>query len=180
MVSASCQSDHKKFFVAFCEILCPSLTVFHKSRQLKSGDRPWSLKFYYRNAPIRGLALSKQNICEISHKKLCDSSIMIEKASNYTMNALKKSSELWHSSSSRKARPRIGAFLYKNFSDHGYYFLSREKWISNCCTIVFKIPCGSVKSVKVCLLCGLWGSDSVNTIVLAQSYLGAVHAKGQG
>ena len=36
MVSASCQSDHNKFFVAFCKILCPSLTVFHKSRQLKS------------------------------------------------------------------------------------------------------------------------------------------------
>ena len=44
---------------------------------------------------------------------------MIEKASNYTMNALNKSSELWHSSSGRKVRPHIGAFLYKNSSDHG-------------------------------------------------------------
>ena len=26
--------------------------------------------FLYKNAPIRGLALSKQNICEISHKKI--------------------------------------------------------------------------------------------------------------
>ena len=33
---------------------------------------PWSLEFLYRNAPTRGLALSKHNICEISHKKLCD------------------------------------------------------------------------------------------------------------
>ena len=44
--------------------------------------------------------------------------MMIEKASNYTMNALNKSSELWHSSS-------IGAFLYKNFSDHGLADLSK-------------------------------------------------------
>ena len=77
------------------------------------------VKVLYRNAPIFGLALSKQNICEISHKKLCDSSIMIEKASNYTMNALNKSSDLWHSSSGHKARPHIGAFLYLNFNDYG-------------------------------------------------------------
>ena len=87
----------------------------------------WSLKSLYRNAPIRSLALSKQNICEISHKKLCDSSIMIEKASYYTMNALNKSSELWHNSSSgRKARPHIGAFLYKNFTNHGCIILEFE------------------------------------------------------
>ena len=43
---------------------------------------------------IRGLALLKQNISEISHKKLCDSSIMIENASIYSMNALKKSAQL--------------------------------------------------------------------------------------
>ena len=48
---------------------------------------------------------------------------MIEKASNYTMNAYNKSSgspssELWHSSSSRKARPYLGAFLYQNFNNH--------------------------------------------------------------
>ena len=30
----------------------------------------------------------------------------------YTMNTLKKSSDLWHSSSGHKVRPRIGAFLY--------------------------------------------------------------------
>ena len=34
--------------------------------------QPWSLKFWYRNTPIRGLALSKHNICEISRKKMCD------------------------------------------------------------------------------------------------------------
>ncbi len=33
----------------------------------------------YRNAPIRGLALSEGNICEISHKKLCDKQNMIVK-----------------------------------------------------------------------------------------------------
>ena len=33
---------------------------------------PWSLEFLYRNAPIRGLTLTKRNICEICHKKLCD------------------------------------------------------------------------------------------------------------
>ena len=36
-----------------------------------------------------------------------------QKATKYTMNALKKSSELWLSSSGFKARPRIGAFEYK-------------------------------------------------------------------
>ena len=45
-------------------------------------------------AVLRGLALSKQNICEISHEKLCGSSIMIKKATIYTMNALNKLSEL--------------------------------------------------------------------------------------
>ena len=84
---------------------------------IQTSAQSWSLKFLYRNAPLCGLALSKQNICEISHKKLCDCSIMIEKASN----ALNKSSELWHSSSGRKARPLIGAFLYKNSNDHGVY-----------------------------------------------------------
>ena len=33
--------------------------------------------------------------------------------------ALKKSSELWHSSSSRKGRPRIAAFQYYSSKDHG-------------------------------------------------------------
>ena len=36
---------------------------------------------------MRGLALSKQNIYVISYKKLCDGSMMFEKALNYTMNA---------------------------------------------------------------------------------------------
>ena len=42
---------------------------------------------------------------ELFHKILCDSTIMIEKALNYTMNALNKSSELLHSFSGCKARP---------------------------------------------------------------------------
>ena len=65
-----------------------------KTKVLKFWAGPRLLNFLYRNAPTRGLALSKQNICKISHKKLCDSSIRIEKASNYTMNAYSKSSEL--------------------------------------------------------------------------------------
>ena len=73
-------------------ICFPSCSLWQplKHRPLSSAKyyhHSWSIKFLYRNAPIRGLALSKQNICEISLKKLCDSSIMIEKASNYTMNA---------------------------------------------------------------------------------------------
>ena len=75
-------------------------------------DKTWSFQLLSCSPRTTGLALSKQNICEISLKKLFDSSIMIEKASNYTMNALNKSSELCHSSSGHKARPHIGAFLY--------------------------------------------------------------------
>ena len=45
-----------------------------------------------------------------SHKFLWDSSIMIEKASIYTMNALNKSSELWHTSSNRKVRQGINSW----------------------------------------------------------------------
>ena len=36
--------------------------------------------------------------------------------------ALKKSSELWHSSSSRKGRPRIAAFQYYSSKDHDLNF----------------------------------------------------------
>ena len=57
--------------------------------------------------------LIKTNICEISHKKLCDSSIMIKKASIYTMNDLNKSSEVWHSSSGCTGRPRIRVSVKK-------------------------------------------------------------------
>ena len=49
-----------------------------------------------------------------SHKILCDSSIMIEKASIYTKNALKKSSELWHTCINRKARPVVEGELNKS------------------------------------------------------------------
>ena len=62
-------------------------------------------------------------ILNSSHKILRDSSIIIEKASIYAMNALKKLSELWHSSSSRKGRPRIAAFQYYSSKDHGSYRL---------------------------------------------------------
>ena len=43
---------------------------------------------------------------------------MIEKASIYTMNALNKSSELWHTSVNRKARPVVGGEHNKNWNDH--------------------------------------------------------------
>ena len=46
-------------------------------------------------------------ILNSSHKILCDSSIMIKKASIYIMNALNKLSELWHTSVNHKARPVV-------------------------------------------------------------------------
>ena len=67
---------------------------------------------------MRSLPLWFVLILNSSHKILCDSSIMIEKASIYTMNALNKSSELWHSSSGRKGRPRIATFQYYSSKDH--------------------------------------------------------------
>ena len=76
------------------------------------------VKVLIQKRSLRGLALPKQNICEISHKKLCDSSIMIKKASNYTMNALNKSSELWHTSVNRKARPVVEGEHDKSRNDH--------------------------------------------------------------
>ena len=51
---------------------------------------------------------------------------MIEKASIYTMNALNKSSELWHSVN-RKARPVVEGEHNKSLNDHDtepvYYLL---------------------------------------------------------
>ena len=44
---------------------------------------------------------------------------MIEKASIYTMNALNKSSELWHTSVNRKARPVVEGEHDKSWNDHG-------------------------------------------------------------
>ena len=43
---------------------------------------------------------------------------MIEKASIYTMNALNKSSELWHTSVNHKARPVVEGEHDKNWNDH--------------------------------------------------------------
>ena len=47
---------------------------------------------------------------------------MIEKASIYTMNTLNKSSELWHTSVNRKARPVIEGEHEKSWNDHGYAY----------------------------------------------------------
>ena len=47
------------------------------------------------------------------------------KASNYTMNALKKSSELWHASVNRKARPVVEGEHDKSWNDHG---LNANSW----------------------------------------------------
>ena len=54
---------------------------------------------------------------------------MIEKASIYTMNALNKSSELWHTSVNRKARPVVEGEHYKNWNDHGKVYIC---WIIVC------------------------------------------------
>ena len=69
---------------------------------------------------------------------------MIEKASIYTMNALNKSSELWHTSVNRKARPVVEGEHDKSWNDHGmphvppaYFFLLKylrsskvgNKWV---------------------------------------------------
>ena len=69
------------------------------------------VKFLIQKRYIHGLALPKQNICEISHKKLWQF-INDRIASISTMNALNKSSELWNSSNNRKARPVVGEQKY--------------------------------------------------------------------
>ena len=56
---------------------------------------------------------------ELFPQILCDSSIMIEKASIYTLNALNKSSELWHTSVDCKARPVVEGEHNKSWNDHG-------------------------------------------------------------
>ena len=48
---------------------------------------------------------------------------MIEKASIYTMNALNKSSDLWHTNVNRKARPVVEGEHDKSWNDHGVYCL---------------------------------------------------------
>ena len=53
---------------------------------------------------------------------------MIEKASIYTMNALNKSSELWHTSVNRKARPVVEGEYDKSWNDHGRYCLYEAVW----------------------------------------------------
>ena len=52
---------------------------------------------------------------------------MIEKASIYTMNALNKSSELWHTSVNRKARPVVEGEHDKSWNDHVYYYKRESK-----------------------------------------------------
>ena len=42
-----------------------------------------------------------------------------QKTSIYTMNALNKSSELWHTSENRKARPVVEGEHDKSWNDHG-------------------------------------------------------------
>ena len=48
---------------------------------------------------------------------------MIEKASIYTINALTKSSELWHTSVNRNARPLVEGEHDKNWNDHAQTYL---------------------------------------------------------
>ena len=75
---------------------------------------------------MRSLPLWFVLILNSSHKILCDSSIMIEKASIYTMNALNKLSELWHTSVNRKARPVVEGEHDKSWNDHGHVGHSKE------------------------------------------------------
>ena len=131
---------------------------------------------FYTLPFIPGLTLWFVLILHSSHKILCDSSIMIEKASNYTMNALKKSSGLWHSSSGRKARPRIVTFLYKNSSDHEFrWFLTLKvrfwHFFTNCCSlysqsirIFFKYICQSLS--KSLLIMTHYQKDSISELTL--------------
>ena len=62
-------------------------------------------------------------IMNSSHKILCDSSIMIEKALIYSMNALNKLSELWHTSVNHKARPVVEEEHDKSWNDHDFGLL---------------------------------------------------------
>ena len=48
---------------------------------------------------------------------------MIEKASIYTMNALNKLSELWHTSVNCKARPVVEGEHDKNWNDHAHHYV---------------------------------------------------------
>ena len=50
---------------------------------------------------------------------------MIKKASIYTMNALNKSSELWHTSVNHKARPVVEGEHDKSWNDHAPTFPSQ-------------------------------------------------------
>ena len=50
---------------------------------------------------------------------------MIEKASIYTMNALNKSSELWHTSVTCKARPVVEGEHDKSWNDHALNMLRK-------------------------------------------------------
>ena len=54
---------------------------------------------------------------------------MIEKASIYTMNALNKSSELWHTSVNRKARPVVEGEHDKCWNDHEIYSVYQKSHI---------------------------------------------------
>ena len=56
---------------------------------------------------------------ELFPQNLCDSSIVIRKALIYTMNALSKSSELWHTSVNRKARQVVEGEHDKSWNNHG-------------------------------------------------------------
>ena len=62
---------------------------------------------------------------------------MIEKASIYTMNALNKSSELWHTSVNRKARPVVEGEHNKSWNDHVHGVHIIDITIENKCMTVW-------------------------------------------
>ena len=120
-------SDIPTCLVPFCPILLEIPTCPKTRRSLWTFPnmflimiRSWSVKFLYTslyNWSDLKIYFDSELFPE---KNLCDSSIMIEKVSIYTMNALNKSSELWQTSVNRKARPVVEEEHDKNWNDHGY------------------------------------------------------------
>ena len=86
--------------------------------------------FFFTLPFIPGLTLWFVLILKSSHKILCDSPKRIKKASLHTMNALNKSSELWHTSVNRKARPVVEGEHDKSWNDHGVNVSKTQKfWV---------------------------------------------------
>ena len=73
-------------------------------------------------------------------------------ASIYTMNALNKSSELWHTSVNRKARPVVEGEHDKRWNDHGWYILM----IMQCRICRFRIQDSLFDLMNLLLVSHFW------------------------